>query len=418
MTNVVIAVSTANRAATLDRCVTAAVAGCEIARQALWLVIDDSSSARRQATRDVVQAWRGRGLRLVHIDAALEEAIAAAMPSGKAAEQFLYLTSRPDSYRVPGSRNMALLAGLSLGADVIILMDDDMVHEHHNGPCFFEWCAGRHVAESCIAIPRKRGIRDMSYVVRLNVILARDDWRRFLTSEGITAEPGLWFSTDNPLWKQVEEVSPATAVTSTDGGPLTTKPKWALSTQLMAVFDRGEEWLPFPSGHDEDLHWSFLQATLCGTPLLSVRESFVCHLPPSIGHQSAVSMVSDMIGRTVSRAFKQFDDASPKPETLTSAAQLRDLISFDLRGEAVQILKAEGALLRKAHECSSDPDSAVLLTRIGHFVQDAKQALRVLDIGHQAGEWLTEFDRRRAMFAALRRDERVAEAIRSAIRPA
>src|SRR5262249_26891307 len=139
MNRAVIAVSTANRPDTLKRCIAAAIAGCNVAHEALWIVLDDSLAINRAATIDIIQAWRLQGLSIFYVDSTIEREIADSLPRASDREQLTHLTTRPESYRVTGTRNMALLTGLSLDPDVLFLLDDDVIH-HHDRSCFFHWC--------------------------------------------------------------------------------------------------------------------------------------------------------------------------------------------------------------------------------------------------------------------------------------
>ena len=64
MNRAVIVVRTANRPEILNRCIAAAVDGCGAAREAHWVVLDDSSPDGRARNREIAQFWKGFGLRL------------------------------------------------------------------------------------------------------------------------------------------------------------------------------------------------------------------------------------------------------------------------------------------------------------------------------------------------------------------
>ena len=199
MRRTVIAVTTANRPEILNRCLTAAVADRGVARDARWIVLHDLAPKHCIGTREIVRSWIKRGLEITYIDKAAEDEISNSLPLSSFRNYFRHLTDRPSTHRVPVSRNLALLTGLSLEPELLLFMDDDIVH-HHGEACFFEWCAN-NIRVCYIATPRKRGISDMSYSNRLLRILERDVWREFVSPRGLSADPELWFSPANPLWK-------------------------------------------------------------------------------------------------------------------------------------------------------------------------------------------------------------------------
>ena len=414
MRRTVIAVTTANRPEILNRCLTAAVADRGVARDARWIVLDDSAPEHCIGTREIVRSWIKRGLEITYIDKAAEDEISNSLPLSSFRNYFRHLTDRPSTHRVPGSRNLALLTGLSLEPELLLFMDDDIVH-HHGEACFFEWCANNIRGESYIATPRKRGISDMSYSNRLLRILERDVWREFVSPRGLSADPELWFSPANPLWKLNVSGEEQESRASAESEIVATRPKWVVNTGFMAISGRAGAWLPFPRGHNEDLHWSFLQSAIHGTPLLSVRGVFAQHLPPDIGHLAADAIVSDAMGCAITRAFKKVGSADAGLAPMTSAACFQDVLDVDVRREVFLLLAIEASLRQKAMTYASDVNALQTLSKIESTLVDAKNQLQALNVRHFTREWLSDFDERRSMFSALRRDGGVQERIRNVL---
>jgi hypothetical protein len=409
MSSTVIAVFTANRPESLKRCVTAAVAGCSVAREAHWIVLDDSCPADRALNREIVQLWRRFGLQVTYVDTTVEEEIADALPGSTFRSSFTHLVARPSSYRIPGARNLALLIGLSLDPEVLFFVDDDIVHRHE-GACFFHWCTNGGPEGSFVAAPRKLGIADQGYLTRLRDVLQRDDWPRFISGRGIMADPGLWYSSQNPLWKRTNDGTEQPSAIPKESGGVSTQLKEFLTTQLLAIRDRGGEWLPFPSGINEDTNWSFLQSSFHGTPLLQVRNVFARHLPPSIGHWGAETIVSDRVGTAITRALRQTTRAlrQTKPpgewSLKTLADRFQDVMGVDLKKEVLLLLEVERSIRLRVRTCVDDENAIGVLSKIESTLIDAKERLRALDARLIFSEWLADMDCRCKMFLALRRN--------------
>src|SRR5204863_8569184 len=104
-----IAVGTANRHEILNRCLTAAVGSCSVARDAHWIVLDDSFESTRPLNREIVHLWGRLGLKLSYVDRDVEEDIANSFPGSTLRGYFAQLVTRSAACRVPGGRNLALL---------------------------------------------------------------------------------------------------------------------------------------------------------------------------------------------------------------------------------------------------------------------------------------------------------------------
>src|SRR5262249_41857361 len=144
-----IVVRTANRPKILDRCITAAVDGCAVVREAYWIVLDDSSPDYSVPTREIARFWQSVGLRLAYVDKTLEQQIADSLPEATFRSFFTYLVAGPRSCPAEGGRNLGLAAGLSLNPSVLFFLDDDMVN-HHEENCFFHWCVNSQRPDSFI----------------------------------------------------------------------------------------------------------------------------------------------------------------------------------------------------------------------------------------------------------------------------
>lgn len=75
-----IVVRTANRPEILNRCIAAAVEGCDIARKAHWIILDDSSLDRQESNQEIAGSWKTRGLNLHYVNADVERRIAESIP--------------------------------------------------------------------------------------------------------------------------------------------------------------------------------------------------------------------------------------------------------------------------------------------------------------------------------------------------
>ena len=406
MSRAVIVVRTANRPKILNRCIAAAVDGCPIAREAHWLVLDDSSPDDLAPNREVAQFWKGFGLQLTYVDKTVEEEIADSLPGATFRSFFAHLVARPSSCRSEGGRNLALVTGLSLNPDALFFVDDDMVHRHE-GNCFLHWCANIQRADSFVAAPRKLGISDMTYLNRLVAVLNRDDWAQFVSDAGISADPGSWYSPKNPLWKRGDDGS--------DGAPVTPNEPEVLSGQLMALRDKGVEWLPFPSGYNADVNWSFLQSSVHGTALLKVSGVHAEHLPPCVGHPKAEAIVSELVGTAITRAIRQI---KPRGEQfmITLAGCLPDVLGVELMREVFLFLDVERAIHFRARTCPDDVQAGGTLSKIESTLVDVAERLKSVDSRQFAGEWLDDIAARRKMFLALRRNDIVQMQIRRVLR--
>jgi hypothetical protein len=397
MNRAVIVVRTANRPEILNRCIAAAVDGCGVAREAHWVVLDDSSPDGRPRNHEIAQFWKGFGLGLTYVDKTVEEKIADSLPGATLRRFFAHLVASPSSRRSERGRNLGLLTGLSLNPDVLFLVDDDMVHRHQ-GNCFLHWCANVQRADSFVAAPRKLGISDMTYLNRLVAVLNRDDWGQFVSDAGISADPESWYSPSNPLWKRGDDGS--------DGAPAMLNEREILSGGLMALCGRGVEWLPFPSGYNEDVNWSFLQSSFRGTALLKVSGVHAQHLPPCIGHPKGEAIMAQVVGTAITRAIRQIKPCGEQSMS-TLADRLPDVLGVELRREVFLFLDVERAIHFRARMCTDDVHAGGTLSKIESTLVDVAERLKSVDSRQLAGEWLNDLATRRKMFLALRRNERV-----------
>jgi len=405
MSSTVIAVGTANRPEILNRCVAAAVEGCSVAREAHWIVLDDSSPPDGALNLEIVQDWRRSGLQLTYVDRIVEDEIVDSLPGSSFRSSFAHLVARSSSCRAPGGRNLALLTGLALNPEVLFFVDDDMVHRHE-GNCFFHWCANSYSGGSFVAAPRKLGIRDMTYLNRLLIVLNRHDWSRFISDRGISAEPASWYSSENPLWKCCDS----------GGGQVsaTVNEREVVSGQLMAIRDGGEEWLPFPSEYNEDVNWSFLQSSFHGTPLLRVSAVNARHLPPSLGHSGAEAIVSELVGTAITRALRQIKPSGEQPrKTLTGRFQ--DVLGLAIKQEVFLLLQIEGAIRHRVRTCAADGGAIEILSKIERTLVDVSERLKTVDARRLAIDWLEDIEGRRKMFLALRHNEMIQALIRGVL---
>jgi hypothetical protein len=402
MNPVAIVVRTANRPEILNRCIEAAVDGCSVARDAFWVILDDSSPDHRSPTREIAQFWKGRGVRLTCVDKTVEEEIANSLPGTMLRSAFARLMAKRSASPTEAGRNLGLVTGFSLNPGVLFLVDDDMV-VRHEGNCFFHWCVNLQGADSFIAAPRKLGIGDMTYFERLRAILDRDEWERFVSDTGLSADSGSWYSPSNPLWKRGKNTGHETATATTE--------REVLNGQLIALRDKRAEWAAFPSEYNEDLNWSFLQSALYGTPLLKVGGVIAQHLPPRIGHPSAEAIVSELVGTAITRALRQI---KPRGEQVMStlASCLPDVFRVELKRELLPFLAVEQAIHVRVTACANNVDARRTLEKIEATLADAAERLKSIDARQVAVEWLNDFADRHRMFLELRRNEAVQSQIR------
>jgi hypothetical protein len=395
MNSLVIAVRTANRPEILSRCISAAVEGCDVAQAAHWLVLDDSLPPDQAATQQVASSWQASGLRLSYIDRAVAAKIADSLVNGDLRQAFLCLTARDPACPTEAGRNLALIAALSLDSDVIVFLDDDMVHRHGEA-CFFHWCASARAAGPSLAAPRKRGIRDMAYLNRLEAVLDREDFARFIGEASLTADEQLWYSPANPLWK----------VESSSESQPAGRPQ-VLSGQFVALFSSRGDWLPF---YDSDLNWTFLQSSLCETPLQKVSGIDVQHLPPSIGHLKAAAVVAELQATAITRALRQL--LIRQGQSLSELAEsLAEVLSSELRRELFSFLALRHMVTERA-QATSDPNARAALSEIDHTLAEAAVGMKHLDARQAASAWAIEMASRREMLAKLRADRSAQDGIR------
>lgn len=404
MSRAAIVVRTANRPEILNRCLAAAVDGCDVARYAYWLVLDDSSPRNLSPTREVAQFWKGFGLRLAYVDQSVEAEIADGLPGGKFRGSFKHLVARSPSCRTEGGRNLGLIAGLSLNPDVLFFVDDDMVHRHEVN-CFFHWCANNSRSDSFIASPRKHGIIDMSYLNRLNNLLSRDDWARFISDAGISSDPESWYSSNNPLWKNGD---------GSDRASLTLAGREVVSGQFLALRNNGAEWLPFPGEYNSDLNWSLLQSACQGTALLKLGGVNVKHLPPRLGHPEAGSILSEFVGTAIARAIRQIKPRGQ--QSMNTLAQcLPNVLGAELKREVFLLLNVERAIRSRARRFGDGIHVGCTLVKVQRTLADVGERLRSIDSRQLAASWLDDFAASSTMFVELRRNEAVQTQVRRAL---
>jgi len=401
MSRTAIVVRTANRPEILNRCLAAAVEGCDVARHAYWLVLDDSSAHNLSPTREVAKFWMGSGLRLAYVDQSVEAEIADGLPGANVRASFRHLVARSPSCRTEGGRNLGLIAGLSLSPDVLLFVDDDMVHRHE-GNCFFHWCSNNTRSGSFIASPRKLGITDMSYLNRLNNLLNRDDWARFFSDTGISSDPDLWYSPNNPLWKNGNGSDPAS---------LTLAEREVVSGQFIALGNNGAEWLPFPDEYNSDLNWSLLQSCCFATPLLKVGGVNVKHLPPRLGCPQAESILSEFIGTAIARALRRIKQKGEQSMNRL-ADRLPDFIGLELKQELFLFLNVERVIRSRVRTSGDGIHAGRTLLKVQRTLADVGERLSSLDSRQLATSWLDDFAARNRMLQELRRDEAVQTQIR------
>lgn len=402
MSRAAIVVRTANRPEILNRCIEQAVDGCSVAREACWIILDDSSPEYGGPTREITRFWKGFGLRLACVDKTVEDEIAESLPEATLRSSFAHLVARRSASATEGGRNLALVTGFSLNPDVRFLVDDDMV-VRHEGNCFFHWCMNLERPDSFVAAPRELGIRDMMYLGRLGTLLNRDEWSQFVLDAGLSADPESWYSPTNPLWNS--------GINTSDTNHGTTTARDVVTGQLIALRDRGVEWVPFPDEYNADLNWSFLQSALYGTALLEAGGMNVQHLPPRIGHAKAEAIVSELVGTAITQALRQI---KPRREKLmnTLASRLPDALRVELKRQLLPFLAVERALRLRVAACANDTHAGAMLAKIEATIADAAERLKSIDPRQIACEWLNDFADRHRIFLELRRNEAVQLQIR------
>jgi hypothetical protein len=402
MSRAVIVVRTANRPEILNRCIAAALDGCDVARAAHWVVLDDSSPDKLIPTREIAQYWNRFGLRLAYVDKTVEEQIADSLPGSTFSSYFAHLAARPPVCRTGGGRTLALTAGLSLNPDMLFFIDDDMVHRH-DGNCFFHWCACSSRPDSFVAAPRKLGISDMAYLNRLVAVLDRDDWAQLLSDAGISLDPDSWYSPKNPFWKRRDE--------DIDGAPATVTERDVVSGQFMALRNSGTEWLPFPSQYNEDLNWCILQSACFGTTFLKLAGANVQHLPPLLGHPKAESILSELVGTALLRALREIKPRGEQPLSAL-AVRLPDVLAAELKRELFLFLRLERAILARVRVFADGVPAGGTVSKLGSTLAEVGKRLESIDSRHLAAEWLDDFAGRCKMFHELRSNEMVQKQIR------
>jgi hypothetical protein len=405
MNRAAIVVRTANRPKILNRCIAAAIEGCNVAQEAYWIVLDDSSSDYLAATREIAQSWQRTGLRLAYVDTIVQQQITESLPNATLRSFFTYLVAGPRSCPAEGGRNLGLATGLSLNPSVLFFLDDDMVN-HHEESCFFHWCVNSQRLDSFIAAPRKRGIIDMTYLNRLVAVLDRDDWTQFVSDAGISTDSDSWHSPTNPFWKPDDA--------ETASGPTTLSAREVVNGGSLALHNNEAEWLPFPSQYNEDLNWSLLQSFCLGTALLKVGGVNIQHLPPSLGHPTAESIVSELVGTAITRALRHI---KPRGEETMStlAVHLPDAFGAELKQELFLLLDVERAVFSRKQMCNTDGNLGATISKLGTTLADVAERLKSIDSRQFANGWLDDFDTRSKMFLELRRNEMVQKQIRGAL---
>jgi hypothetical protein len=404
MIRFVIVVRTANRPEILNRCIATAINGCDVARAAHWIVLDDSSQNHLPQTREIARFWKEAGLQLSYVDKSVENEIRDSLPRSTFLNSFELLTRRSPSCRSEGGRNLGLMLGLSLNSSFLCFVDDDMVH-HHAGNCFFHWLGDNRHSNSFIAAPRKSGIADMSYLHRLATVLDRNDWTRFVSDTGFSSDMDFWFSPENPFWEPHDEES--------DGASVTVWEPEAVSGQFMVLHNKGAEWFPFPSEYNSDFNWSLLQSACVGTSLLKVGGVDVQHLPPAVGHLDAESIVSELVGTAVMGALRQIK-SSGKQTMNTLAIQFPDVFGAKLKQELFLFMNAERAILSRIHT-HGDLHVDGRLSKIENTLKGVAERLKTIDSRQLTAGWLEDFNTRARVFLELRCHEQVQNQFRRAL---
>ena len=162
-----------------------------------------------------------------------------------------------------------------------------------------------------------------------------------------------------------------------------------LSGQLMALCGKGIEWLPFPSGYNEDVNWSFLQSSFHGTALLKVSGVHAQHLPPCVGHPKAEAIIAQVIGTAITRAIRQIKPYGEQSMS-TLADRLPDVLGVELRREVFLFLDVERAIHFRARMCTADVHAGGTLSKIENTLVDVAERLKSVDSRQLAGEWLDD----------------------------
>ncbi|MGC1678366.1 MAG: hypothetical protein WA740_12630 [Candidatus Binataceae bacterium] len=402
MSRAAIVVRTANRPEILNRCIEQAVDGCSVAREAFWIILDDSSPEYRGPTREITRFWKRFGLRLACVDKTVEQEIAESLPEATLRNSFAHLVARRTASATEGGRNLALVTGFSLNPDVLFLVDDDMVVRHEKN-CFFHWCVNLERPDSFIAAPRELGIRDMTYLERLKTLLNRDESVQFVSDAGLSADPESWYSPTNPLWNRGDNIN--------DGAIMPARERRSLNGQLIAFRGKEAEFIPFPDEYNADLNWSLLQAAFHGTALLEVGGANAQHLPPRIGHSNSKAIISELVGTAITRALREI---KPRGDQLMStlASRLPDVLRVELKRQLLPFLAVERAIQIRVMTCANNDESRGTLEKIQTTLADAADRLKSIDPRQIACEWLNDFADRHRMFLELRRNEAVQLQIR------
>jgi hypothetical protein len=405
MSKAVIVVRTANRPVILNRCIEAAVNGCDVSQSAHWIILDDSDPAQQGSNQEIARSWKLFGLNLSYVDKATVGAIASSLAGNRLRDLFTSFVARSSYCPTEEGRNLGLLAGLSLNPDMLFFIDDDIVHHHYETSCFFHWCANYRDLNNFVAAPRKLGISDMTYLNRLIAILDRDDYFEFISDTGISAKPDLWYSRENPLWKPETSDSNRSRNTISE--------RIVVSGQLMALSASGTEWLPFPSEYNSDLNWSFLQSSLHGTALLKVSEINAQHLPLSLERPHAEAVLSELIGASITRALRQIRVDKERFSSVVTEHFAR-ILSVELRRELFLLLDVDRAL---RHRLKEREGSLVheRLSKIKNMLAGVGEYLNSIDCRKRAADWIEDTVTRRNIFLELRQNESVQAQVRRAL---
>jgi hypothetical protein len=244
----------------------------------------------------------------------------------------------------------------------------------------------------------------MTYLNRLVAVLDRDDWTQFVSGDGISSDSDSWYSSRNPFWKPEDP----------GGGLATLSEREVVNGQSLALRNNGAEWLPFPSQYNEDLNWSLLQSFCLGTALLKVGGVNIQHLPPSLGHPTAESIVSELVGTAITRALRQIKPSGEESMSILSV-RLPDVFAAELKQELFLLLDVERAVFSRARTQTADVNAAATVSKLESTLSDVAERLKSIDSRRFASEWLDDFSTRSKMFLELRRNEMVQKQIRSAL---
>lgn len=393
--------TSAGRPATLERCLWSIHESEVRARDVL--VIDDSNEECEQRNLVILRRWRKHG-RVLHLGRRCADQMIELGARTTTRHAIATLLQRDETYPIPSVRNRALLLIQALDPGSFLLLDDDvMLSESASSASSLGL-----LENGGMWAPRVCGLIDMDPLSRLLFVLRVAGAKRGIFENRVELQTLSADSAIRNVLYRSEHDSVAIEGRSR---------KWGLSTQALAVCIDANQMLPFPRGHDEDFHWSFMIGLLNDALLLKDHDCYVVHDPPAFSIPTADGLVSNFIGRAISESMKALWSRNGEYAVSRDVDAVEDALSSIrwtefTRGGVVRLLGAK-AIIERIVKQSDDSASMKMLMRLSAVVDSARLAIEAMNTREELRIWFDNFRDRIDAFRIVCNEIRINRSFRN-----